>query len=287
MCPGLQQDVPRQLGHEKTPPHSRPTSPRVCRVRQSICGELKAEETPVGPHWGKAFPGLSVLHSDPSAAILFWELQSQHPAYIRGHFQSDFMHWSFQISYFLYICYLHSCFYQTRPSSLFLLIIKRVLHLFIWCGLYLATVFVSYLLYCAFVCAVYIWRLWKTFFLGLQPANTRENSHRGQAVRVSIWRLQQEVCPVHQPQVSHPHPRQGQVSWRHLFCSGAQTSSNAHTCHILPWKNIHLWFHWESIRSPLSPSPSNELGSLLQTHVMCVWKLCKLLVCLTCNLYFQ
>ena len=139
----------------------------------------------------------------------------------------------------------------------FLLIIKRVLHLFIWCGLCLATVFVSYLLYCAFVSAVYIWRLWKTFFLGLQPANARENSHRGQAVRVSIWRLQQEVRPVHQPQVSHPHPRQGQVSWRHLFCSGAQTSSTARTCHILPRKNIHLWFHWESIRSPLSPSSSN------------------------------
>ena len=147
------------------------------------------------------------------------------------------------------------------------------------------SVFVSCLLNCAFVCAVYIWRLWKTFFLGFQPANTRENSHRGQAVRVSIWWLQQEVCPVHQPQVSHPHPRQGQVSWRPLFCSGTQTSSTAHTCHILPRKNIHLWFRWESIKSPLSPY--NWLSSLLQTHVMHMCKLCKLLVCLICNLYFQ
>ena len=69
------------------------------------------------------------------------------------------------------------------------------------------------------VCAVYVWGLWKTLLPGFQPANTRENSHRGPAIRVSVWWLQQEVCPVHQPQVSHSHPCQGQVSGSHFVYS--------------------------------------------------------------------
>ena len=73
--------------------------------------------------------------------------------------------------------------------------------------------------------AVHVRGLWKALLTGLQLAHSRSNSHWRPTLRLSVRRLQQEVCSVDQPQVAHPHSREAEVS-----CAIVESLSKFQTC---------------------------------------------------------
>ena len=59
--------------------------------------------------------------------------------------------------------------------------------------------------------SVYFWRLRKTLFIRLQPSHPRPNPHGWSALCLSIRWMQQKICTVHKPQVSHSNACQAKV----------------------------------------------------------------------------
>lgn len=55
-----------------------------------------------------------------------------------------------------------------------------------------------------FLCPpVYFWGMWQAILTGLQSSDSCQNSHWWSTIRLPFWWLQQEVCTVYQPEVSH------------------------------------------------------------------------------------
>lgn len=62
------------------------------------------------------------------------------------------------------------------------------------------------------VISVHIWGMREKVFFGLQSSNSCQDSHRWSSICLSIWWMQQEVCPVHKSQVSHTDSCKSKVS---------------------------------------------------------------------------
>jgi hypothetical protein len=56
---------------------------------------------------------------------------------------------------------------------------------------------------CLYCLPVHVWGMWKAVFVGFQLKNPRANPHWWSAVCLSLWWVQQEVCPVDESEVSY------------------------------------------------------------------------------------
>lgn len=105
--------------------------------------------------------------------------------------------------------------------------------------------------------------MWKTVFTGLQFTNPCSYTYGRPSICMPIWWLQQEICPINQSQIPHPHTCQGQVSciivtglmifrllW-FLYCDFYSTCilllGHIFFCfypYVLPTCRLPTWQHW-------------------------------------------